>query len=143
MAKPNRRKSKTVRKVGRPKVPIDTGVVERLAQRQASIRTIAHVVGVDEKTLRNRMKDEPDLSATIERARERGKAALLDKQWEQAMGGNWKMQIWLGKQYLDQRDQRREQREEKVTVEVTSHKDELARMLDQIGDQPDDQASVH
>jgi len=35
---------------------------------------------------------------------ENGKSSLRRIQWKSALGGNTTMQIWLGKQYLQQRD---------------------------------------
>jgi hypothetical protein len=43
----------------------------------------------------------------IEKARSEGKASLRRLQWQNAAQGNVTMQIWLGKQLLDQNDTQR------------------------------------
>lgn len=45
-------------------------------------------------------------SALIKKAREEGKSSLRRKQWVLADQGNLQMQIWLGKQWLNQRDRK-------------------------------------
>ena len=51
-----------------------------------------------ENTITNRFED------IYTKGKEEGKAKLRDVQLKSAMSGNVTMQIWLGKQYLDQTD---------------------------------------
>lgn len=94
--------------MGRPKKDIDPEIVERLAQRFCSVRTIAAVVGCDEKTIRTRFP------AELAKGREEGKSKLREWQWKAAENGNTTMQIWLGKQVLGQTDKR------EITKKITA-----------------------
>jgi hypothetical protein len=60
---------------------------------------IASVVGCSVDTLEKRFSD------LIKKGRESGKASLRRQQWALAQKGDKTMLIWLGKQYLGQRDQ--------------------------------------
>ena len=67
---------------------------------QCTHKEIAAVMGCDEDTLRN------NYSAIINAAREGGKASLRRAQWKKAVDeGNPSMLIWLGKHYLEQREE--------------------------------------
>jgi hypothetical protein len=84
--------------MGRPKKKIDAKIVEALAARFCTQREIAAIVGCDEKTIRNRF------SAVVTKGRETGKMKLRKLQWNAAEAGKVPMLVFLGKQYLDQRD---------------------------------------
>lgn len=84
--------------MGRPRKEIDPGLVLKLAERFCSRREVAAVVGCDEKTIRNRF------SAEYEKGMEQGRTLLRELQWKSAKNGNVAMLIWLGKQYLGQKD---------------------------------------
>ena len=85
-------------KGGRPKKNINERQVVALAQIQCSYAEMAAVLGCDEKTLSNRF------SQAIKEGREKGLSSLKRAQYKKAMDGNPTMLIWLGKQYLDQKD---------------------------------------
>ena len=84
--------------MARPKKQIDREIVQRLAERQASNRMIAAVVGCSARTLARRFGRHLPLW------RECGKTRIIDKQWEAMEKGNIVMLIWLGKQHLGQKD---------------------------------------
>lgn len=84
--------------VGRPRVVIDERTLAGLAAIQCSYVEMAAVLGVDESTLRLHYRD------LIEKEREAGKMSIRRAQYQTALKGNVTMQIWLGKQYLGQRD---------------------------------------
>jgi hypothetical protein len=85
--------------MARPKIEINEDEVFELAKIQCTNDEIAAVFGVSEVTIRNRF------SAIVAKWREAGKKSLRRAQWEKAVkDGNVVMQIWLGKQYLGQRD---------------------------------------
>jgi len=85
--------------MARPKIEINEDEVFELAKIQCTNDEIAAVFGVSEVTIRNRF------SAIVAKGREAGKKSLRRAQWEKAVkDGNVVMQIWLGKQYLGQRD---------------------------------------
>ena len=84
--------------MARPKAVIDTESSKKLAQLHCTFDEIATFCNVSTKTLQRRFVH------TIKRGREMGKISLRRAQFEKAIGGNVVMQIWLGKQHLDQRD---------------------------------------
>ena len=84
--------------MGRPKLNIDPVVVEKLASIHCTMNEIASVVGCSVDTLENRF------SEIIKTGRNKGKASLRRLQWATAEKGNAVMQIWLGKQLLDQKN---------------------------------------
>ena len=84
--------------MARPKAVIDTESIKKLAQLHCTFDEIATFCNVSTKTLQRRFVH------TIKRGREMGKISLRRAQFEKAIGCNVVMQIWLGKQHLDQRD---------------------------------------
>jgi len=72
--------------------------VRKLAERFWTITEIAAFFNCSDKTISNRFSD------IVAKGKESGKAKLRDLQLKSAMSGNVTMQIWLGKQYLDQTD---------------------------------------
>ena len=84
--------------MARPKAVIDTEAIKKLAQLHCTFDEIAQFCNVSTKTLQRRFVH------TIKRGREMGKISLRRAQFEKALSGNVVMQIWLGKQHLDQRD---------------------------------------
>jgi hypothetical protein len=87
------------------KKPIALDVVGNLASLGCTVAEIATVVGVSERTLMRRQKEDQKFREAIESGRGRGRAALRRTQWNAAMKGNVRMLIWLGKQMLGQRDE--------------------------------------
>lgn len=84
-----------------PQINIDEGEVARLALLNCHTRTIAEHIGVDERTLRRRC------AALIKKKRAEFRISLREAQSEKAIKlKDTTMQIWLGKQYLDQRDKK-------------------------------------
>jgi len=84
--------------MARPRAVIDQEAIKKLAQLHCTFDEIATFCNVSTKTLQRRFVH------TIKRGREMGKISLRRAQFEKALGGNVVMQIWLGKQHLDQRD---------------------------------------
>jgi len=84
--------------MARPRLEIDTDLVEKLAVIHCTNVEIAAVVGCGEATIRRRFGE------LVAKGREQGKMILRRKQYEAAMGGNITMMIWLGKQILRQSD---------------------------------------
>jgi hypothetical protein len=89
------------------KINIDWDKVGRFLQAQCSGSGIAGLLGIHENTLYSRCKTDNGMEfmAFAEQKKCEGKELLKAKQFETAMGGSIPMQIWLGKQYLGQRDQ--------------------------------------
>lgn len=84
--------------MARQRKTVDEKLVERLAAIGCTDREIATLLEVSENLLRRRCR------AALDRGRTRLKKSLRRKQIELARKGNVSMLIWLGKQYLDQKD---------------------------------------
>lgn len=84
---------------GRPKKEIDYVTVEKLANIQCTQEEIASFLGISSRTL---LRDEK-FKELFARGRENGKMSLRRIQWKHAEKSA-SMAIWLGKQYLGQRD---------------------------------------
>ena len=84
---------------GRPKKEIDYTTVEKLANIQCTQDEIASFLGISTRTLQ---RDEHFMEL-FNRGRENGKMSLRRIQWKHAEK-SVPMAIWLGKQYLGQRD---------------------------------------
>ena len=121
-------KRKPGAKIGRPKIPIDIALVERLASRQSSVREIAACLGIDDTALKRRVDKEPALAAAIKRGQAKGCVTLRTKMFELAMDGNATMLIWLSKQHLGMSDRQ----EHDVVVEHRDPRIELGKLIDSI-----------
>jgi hypothetical protein len=89
---------------GRPRMEFDLRLVEDLGKIQSTHSELAAVLGCHLDTVKDRLKNDAEFSAAYEKGLENGKSSLRRIQWKAALGGNTTMQIWLGKQYLGQRD---------------------------------------
>lgn len=87
-----------VNKGGRPKKELDERQIRELARIHCTMEEIAAVMGCSVDTLERRFAD------TIKEERNFGKSSLRRWQFKAASGGNSALLIWLGKQYLGQRD---------------------------------------
>jgi hypothetical protein len=84
--------------MARPMKKIDEQAIQKLAQMHCTFDEIAEFCEVSTKTLQR------NYVHLIKKGRELGKISLRRAQFEKALSGNVVMQIWLGKQHLDQRD---------------------------------------
>ena len=84
---------------GRPKKEIDYTTVEKLANIQCTQDEIASFLGISTRTLQR----DDQFMELFNRGRENGKMSLRRIQWKHAEK-SVPMAIWLGKQYLGQRD---------------------------------------
>lgn len=89
----------TKKKIGRPKFQIDYVAVEKLASIMATQEEIATFLGCAVRTLQN----DDEFMRVFKKGQENGKMSLRRTQWKLAER-NVSMAIWLGKQYLGQRD---------------------------------------
>ena len=91
---------------GRPKAIIDWEMVIEHIKAQCSATGIASMLGISVDTLYNRCKADNniDYSAFSDQKKSEGKELLRKKQFEVAMSGDKTMLVWLGKQYLEQKD---------------------------------------
>lgn len=117
----------TVNKGGRPKIQLDFETVDKLMAIQCTGEEIASVLNVSYDTLERRIKEEHGLSFADYFAQKSGvgRASLRRRQFQLAEGGNPTMLVWLGKQWLNQKD-----RSEIDTNYQTDKLDQLIRQFD-------------
>jgi hypothetical protein len=77
--------------------------VENLASRFWTQKEIGAFFKVHEDTIRDNFQEQ------LKRGQETGRSILRDLQLKIARGGNVTMLIWLGKQYLNQREPKNEE----------------------------------
>jgi hypothetical protein len=77
---------------------LDRDLIFKLSTLHCTYKEIASVVGTSVSTLEKRY------SGIIEKGRSEGKKSLRRAQMEKALNGDTRMLIWMGKQYLDQKD---------------------------------------
>jgi len=104
---PSRLKKKPVKrpelvgKAGRPRAVVDMALVDRLARIQCTVSEIAAIIGGHPSTLLQNAEFAPRYN----KGSESGKMSLRRKQHQVAIkNGNTAMLIFLGKQYLGQKD---------------------------------------
>lgn len=111
------------KKTGRPKKPISKRQFEELCQIQCTREEICAVLDVSEKTIDKWCNETygKAFSLVFAEKRQGGRTSLRRKQWNLAET-NATIAIWLGKQYLDQKDNVDEinikTAKEKVTIEI-------------------------
>lgn len=95
------------KKMGRPRAEIKQAEFEELCKIQCTEVEIMAVLGVTDKTLTRWCRDVygKTFSEIFKEKRQGGKASLRRAQWRLAET-NSTMGIWLGKQYLDQHDEK-------------------------------------
>lgn len=96
-----------VNKGGRPRKEVNWQTVDSLCEIHCTGEEIAHVLGMHYDTLDARCRETYGLgfSDYYKRASSGGKKSLRRMQYDMAMKGNVPMLIWLGKNWLNQRDQ--------------------------------------
>lgn len=92
--------------MGRPKIEIDKKMFENLCAIHCTEVEIADIFECSIDTVNNWCKRTygQTFSDTYKRKSAKGKASLRRLQWKSAECGNVSMQIWLGKQMLNQSD---------------------------------------
>jgi len=85
-------------KIGRPLKQVDAALVKDLASIFCTMDEMAAIVGVSVDTLERRYAE------AMKRGRETAKSSLRRLQWKAAKKGNTSILIWLGKNYLGQRE---------------------------------------
>ena len=95
----------TGRPTGRPEKVIDWKVFESLCKIQCTQSETASVLDVHHQTLINRVESQygEEYASVYKKFAQNGKASLRRTQFDLARK-NAAMAIWLGKQYLDQKD---------------------------------------
>ena len=87
-------------KVGRPKKIINYDLVESLGSIHCTVEEIANILDLNKRTLER----DTEFCRIYKKSIDNGRMCLRRKQWEAANEGNTTMLIWLGKQYLGQKE---------------------------------------
>ena len=86
--------------MARPLAPVKGSQVYKLARVGCTTAEIATICETSEDTIERRF------AGVLRKGREKMKMSLRRMQYKAASEGNVTMQIWLGKQYLKQRDEK-------------------------------------
>ena len=93
------KQEKAAPKKGAPKKEVDVAILKKLCEVQCTVKEMAYILGVSVDTLNRNYKDVIATGKTL------GKVALRRAQWRNAIEkNNVTMQIWLGKNILNQTD---------------------------------------
>lgn len=92
--------------MGRPELEVDWELAEKLAFIQCTAAEIADALKVSEATMLRRCKELYDCTFAewIQQKGAGGRSSLRKMQFDTAKKGNVIMQIWLGKNWLGQKD---------------------------------------
>jgi len=92
-------------KMGRPRIEIDWDEFDKLCKLQCTLAEIAGWFDCSEDTIENRVKEVHGVTFSdfYTKKKSKGKISLRRTQWKMAET-NATMALWLGKQYLDQKD---------------------------------------
>ena len=85
---------------GRPKFIVDYSLVKKLAMIQCTQQEIANFLGCSI----NKLEKDKEFIRVYKKHIDEGRMSLRRKQWRAADEGNTTMLVWLGKQYLGQKD---------------------------------------
>ena len=86
--------------MARPKKEIDYDLVKKLAEIQCTQEEISSILDISVRTLQR----DKEFGRIFNMSKESGKMWLKRWQFKRAEQGSDRMLIWLGKQYLGQRD---------------------------------------
>lgn len=92
------------KKPGTKPVRIDPDQLRVLAGMQCTYEEIAAVFGIRKRRFIDRLNAEPELKIMVEEGWANGRASVRREQFKLLAAGNATMAVWLGKQYLGQRD---------------------------------------
>ena len=117
--------------MARPRKEIDKETFEKLCHLQCTQEEIMGFFDIDTKdTLNARIREiygeNESFSTIYSKKKQGGRIAVRRKQMQVAEAGNPTMLIWLGKQYLDQRDKHETEeinKEQTVNVVIKKHDD--------------------
>lgn len=99
-----------------PMKALDEDLILKLSSILCTNEEIAYICGCSHDTLQKRYMH------ILDAGRSQGRMSIRRKQFEVAMAGNGAMLIWLGKQYLKQKEPREAPEDMKVDeIKVTLH----------------------
>lgn len=90
--------------MARPRKEIDLEQFEKLCSLQCTVPEIADFFGVSVNLIEKRIQLEEGYAEARARGAAEGKISIRRKQFQLMENGSNSMAIWLGKQYLGQRD---------------------------------------
>lgn len=106
--KPSKKASEPKRKAGRPpSIVVDEKMLEQvkmIAGLQCSQGEAAVILKISRSTFEGLLRNNEKVRQSWDDGKDSGKASLRRLQFENAKAGNTSMQIWLGKQWLGQKD---------------------------------------
>ena len=124
-----------LKKRGPKPVEIEVDKVRALASIQCTYDEIAAVMGIKKRAFIDRINADPALREAIDEGWANGRSSIRRAQVKMLEAGNATMGIWLGKQYLGQRDQVQIQQDVKVTNAdpYEAFERDIARVAERIG----------
>lgn len=106
---------------GRPRIEFNLEELERLCRLNCTVDEIAAYFGCSKRTIEDRLSNEEEFKAIVDKGRANGKTSVRREQFKIMENGNAAMAIWLGKQLLGQRDNQEIVNDHKpITIEVVS-----------------------
>jgi hypothetical protein len=111
---------------GRKRAEINWDVVEKLCHIHCTEKEIAHIVDVHPDTLHAACQRDNFLSFSEFYAKycAHGKRSLRRAQFHKALSGSATMQIWLGKQWLNQQDKFNPDDDENASTFTLNYKED-------------------
>ena len=112
--------------MGAPRKEIDFDELDKLCAIQSTEEEIAGWFGIDIDTLVTRIKEKCGMTFSEYFAQKKGtgKISLRRKQYQTAMAGNPTLLIWLGKQWLNQKDKHEISGDDKAPLKLSYSLDE-------------------
>lgn len=125
-------------KMGRPRIEIDKKIFENLCAIQCTEVEICDCFECCEDTLNSWCKRtyKKTFSEIYAQKRGRGRSSLRRMQWKAAEKGNATMLVWLGKQYLDQKNKIEDTAN--ISMEILSN----IKSIDEIAMNPADNRDI-
>jgi len=131
------------KKMGRPVTKFDYEKVEKLASIHCTDEEIAYILDISPSTIKRHKKDDTRLLDCIEKGHAVGRMSIRRAQFESALKNhNATMQIWLGKQYLGQRDESHQSIEKTVNVNVQQTADRFMDELERIASRQETKTTI-
>lgn len=103
--------------MARPRIEFDYNEVRKLGELQCTYMEVAAFFECSIETIKRRLAEDEEFCAAYKMGLENGKMSLRRYQWRAAQKGNTSMLIWLGKQYLGQRDQPKDEDDTKEKLD--------------------------
>ena len=120
--------------MARPRKEIDYKLLDSLCQIQCTGEEIASIMGISYDRLNIHLKEEMGIGFKdyYKEKSASGRASLRRAQWKAAAEGNVVMQIWLGKNYLEQSDKREVESTMTVRVPLLEDMQSLFKTMRQV-----------